>query len=424
MKQKHFIIILILLSLTGIMVSSISLNQHFDHITDGFKGDSFCSINEVIDCEAVDASEYSTIKGVPTAGLGLLFYLIIFVYGLNAIRNPEKKSTGLSFSILLSIGSLVVTGFMAYIASVKLEVFCILCVSMYIINILIFLILPFGIGESLVSLPEFFLKYLQSIFNQNIFSDFKPKFWGHVTFSIFFLLIGSMILFKIEENTNIAAVEAKRKAYLASIKKNQNQNQKPQMTIEERIKLHFESPQIELNTSGHPFKGNPKAKVKIVEFSDFECPFCKRAAEYFSSIMKSYEDDVAFYYINYPLDKACNPKMTRDLHKNACLAAKAAICAGSEGKFWPMHDILFENNRSISAITLPKFANKINLSWSELNQCIQSSETKAILDKDFTLANQVGVSGTPTVLINGRKVNGWTDRDFLEAILDTELNKK
>jgi protein-disulfide isomerase len=364
----------------------------------------------------VDASEYSTFKGVPTAGFGFLYYLIVLIYGLSALSKPEKRSSGLSFAIFMSLISLGVSLFMAYISFFKLDALCITCLGMYITNLLLVITIPLAAGTSLIKLPHFVVSYLEAIFSKNSNLDLKPKFWLHLIFSVLFVLFGAMIFHNIEADAIEKAIEAKRKALY-------EQNNPGEITLEKAVELHFNQPVLNFGSLNHSSKGNDNAKVVIHEFSDFQCPFCKRAAEYFSSLIKDRGDEVKFNYVHYPLDKNCNPYMKNSFHDSACLASKAAICAGDQGDFWGMHDLIFSDQKQINSSNIEKYSNELNLDWSSMQGCMISSKTNDRILADIELGQKVGVGGTPSVYINGRKLNGWTNREFLEAVIDEELKR-
>ncbi len=157
--------------------------------------------------------------------------------------------------------------------------------------------------------------------------------------------------------------------------------------------------------------GKENAKVKIVEFSDFECPFCGRALPTITALVQKYGDDVAVYYRHFPLS----------FHPNARPAALAAECAAEQGKFTEFHDKLFANQQALSNADLKKYAGDLGLDTAKFNQCLDSSQYASKVDSDFSLGSQTGVSGTPTFFINGAKLVGAQPQASFEPIIDAEL---
>ncbi len=157
--------------------------------------------------------------------------------------------------------------------------------------------------------------------------------------------------------------------------------------------------------------GAEGAKVTVVEFSDFECPYCSRAASVANQIKKKYTKDVRFVFRQFPLS----------FHKNAHLASQAALAAGAEGKFWEFHDKLFENQKALGRDNLEKYAGELGLDMDKFKKALDDGTYKAAVDKDIELGNKVAVTGTPTMFINGTRVRNPTDFNTVSAQIDKLL---
>ncbi|MFH1199507.1 MAG: thioredoxin domain-containing protein [Candidatus Micrarchaeota archaeon] len=158
---------------------------------------------------------------------------------------------------------------------------------------------------------------------------------------------------------------------------------------------------------GRPVQGN-STKVAIVEFSDFQCPFCESFYTQSLPAIKPYVESgkARLVFKQFPLDIACNNLMTQQLHPNACRAATASLCAFDEGKFWPMHDKLFENQQALSQADLEKYAAAIGLDAAKFSSCLNQSNayanqsnSSAVIAQDIAEGAQLGISGTPGFLI-------------------------
>jgi len=177
-----------------------------------------------------------------------------------------------------------------------------------------------------------------------------------------------------------------------------------------------------ISPEGHFYLGPKNAKVLIEEYSDFQCPYCGLyVRETLPKIKSEYIDKglVRYQFINMPL---------RSIHPAAQKAAEAALCAGKQGKFWEMHDLLFEKQREwatqISPLkTFEGYAGQIGLNLEKFRTCLQTGETALQVQNDLTEAAKRGVVATPTFFINGRKLEGAYPYEVFKAIIEEELQK-
>lgn len=163
-----------------------------------------------------------------------------------------------------------------------------------------------------------------------------------------------------------------------------------------------------------PSKGPENAPVTIVEFSDFECPFCQRGASTLDKVVEKYGDKVRVVFRHFPLS----------FHPNAQKAAEAAMCAHDEGKFWQMHDLLFANQRALDEASLKGYAKQLGLDEAKFAACLQSGEKASIVTSDMAAGQKVGVTGTPAFFINGIELTGAQPLEEFEAIIDRELEQR
>jgi predicted DsbA family dithiol-disulfide isomerase len=150
---------------------------------------------------------------------------------------------------------------------------------------------------------------------------------------------------------------------------------------------------VDISVEGSPVRGAPMAPVTIVEFSDFECPHCARAAPLLHRTLREFEGRVKLVFKQYPLDQ----------HPRAAVAARASIAAGRQGKFWEMHDLMFENQRALEDDDLERYATQLGLDLARFRADMASAEAQARVDQDRAEGRRVGVQGTPTVFVNGRR---------------------
>jgi len=162
-----------------------------------------------------------------------------------------------------------------------------------------------------------------------------------------------------------------------------------------------------------PAFGPEYAKVTIVEWSDFQCPFCSRAAPIVEKLRDAYGKDVRVVFRNLPLP----------MHANARIAAQAAMAAHAQGKFWPMHDQLFANQAALDHDSLLRTAEKLGLDMNRFVKDMESAEVKARIDADMAAAAAVDVHATPSLYVNGRLYEGAPPWEQLKADIDREIAK-
>jgi protein-disulfide isomerase len=179
------------------------------------------------------------------------------------------------------------------------------------------------------------------------------------------------------------------------------------------VAITLEPPRQEIAVAGHASKGADNAPITMVEFSDFQCPFCQRANPAVDQVLKTYGDKIHFVYRHYPLPN----------HPDARPAAEAAACAQEQDKFWQYHDQLFANASKLTAKDLKDHAGTIGLDTAKFASCVDSRRYKDKVETDIAEANAAGVSGTPAFFINGRPLEGAQPFEVFQRIIDDELKR-
>src|SRR5262245_13892496 len=180
------------------------------------------------------------------------------------------------------------------------------------------------------------------------------------------------------------------------------------------VTISLEPPRQKVDIAGHPAKGPADAPIELVEFSDFQCPFCQRANPTVDQVLKTYGDKIHFVYRHFPLPS----------HPNARPAAEAAACAGEQGHFWQFHDQLFANPTKLTNDDLKAHAAAIGLDATKFNACFDGHRLKAEVDKDIAEGSEAGVTGTPAFFINGRSLEGAQPFEAFKQVIDEELAAK
>ncbi len=182
-----------------------------------------------------------------------------------------------------------------------------------------------------------------------------------------------------------------------------------------KIVVRLEPPataRVDVAVGDAPVRGAPDAAVTIIEFSDFECPFCKRANVTTAKIMERYAGKVRLAYRDFPLE---------NIHPLARGAAEAARCARDGGKFWEFHDVLFVQSPKLAPDDLKRYAREIALDGEKFDACLAGGMHKAAVQKDIDEATRLGLTGTPAFFINGRLLSGAQPVEAFARMIDDEL---
>jgi len=160
-----------------------------------------------------------------------------------------------------------------------------------------------------------------------------------------------------------------------------------------------------------PSRGPASARITIVEFSDFQCPYCAMTAPKALEIAAAYPSDVRLVFKQFPLD----------FHSNAYTAAEASLAAHAQGKFWPLHDKMFANFRRLSRENIVRWAREAGLDMNAFQADLDSGKYRPVVDREVNEGASAGVMGTPTFFINGKRYNGAFELEALRPILEAEL---
>ena len=171
---------------------------------------------------------------------------------------------------------------------------------------------------------------------------------------------------------------------------------------------------VPIPTLGSPVMGPAEARITLVEFSDFQCPYCSRAMAQIYTTLKAYPNDVRLIFKQYPLV---------ELHPAAAISAAAALAAHQQGKFWQMHDVMFANRARLSRQSILGWAKDIGLDMLRFMADLDSDAIKKAVLRDQADGDKAGVEGTPTVFVNGQRYNGDLAPDAFKPVIDGELKR-
>ena len=207
---------------------------------------------------------------------------------------------------------------------------------------------------------------------------------------------------KIEAYLQSQKYAAQREAFLQSLRSQAG------------VVIYLRAPpvfRVEVSVDGAPFRGSATAPVTIVEFSDFQCPFCKQVVPTLTQVLSRYGEKVKLVYRDFPLD----------IHPQAGKAAEAARCAQDQRKFWEYHDALFANSPNLSPEGLKTYAEQLGLDIASFEHCLASGTHAAAVQKSIDEGIRLGVTGTPAFFINGELLSGAQPLESFVRVIEREL---
>lgn len=402
-NDSKFLKIILLLAFAGVLISGWLLSTHIKlaagqaGLTEGclaFTGTAGAG------CEKVALSGYSYLFGViPLAAVALGYYLALLLLVFWGWKSPQTAYEPLYVSFNLATLSIVVTVIMFSISRFILQEFCVGCAMLWLINLSIWpaLVKHLGLnwGNALAAnLETFRPKDLQ------LKSERVRR--GYVLTAGFVLAL------------SVIGVAAKALNTQANMFGGAERGVE-EFRVAQRV---FLPPEAFGGAASKGLTSGAKAPVlDIVKFSDFQCPACRMAAQNLKPFVIKYSDKVRLTYRNFPLDGSCNPYAPNGGHRAACVMALAVICAGEQGKFFDLHDQIFDRQQELQPDLLGELAQKAGLDKTKLDQCMASPGARTQLDREMSWGDSVGLQSTPTLIINGRRLSGALAPAQLEALL-------
>lgn len=371
---------LLLLGIVGFLNSLYTLWHRQGLFINGVRGQSFCAISDTIDCNSVALSRYSSYMGVPTSAYGVAFYSLVIILILRAMLAQKdgvvsvyNQSTKLLLT--LSLIGIVPTVGLALVSFFVLKTLCLMCALSYLINFVL----------------------LERAWHKVAESSGEPASLGesikNLSMATWFFMFASLLfpLWLLPQVVDTLVAEAK---------------QMDDGVLKATLLSHLAAEPRTFNLSNAPSVGPENAKLVVVEFSDFQCPYCARSAETIPSLMKAYGDSVRYVFKNYPLSSDCNPNIKHAGHSLACQAAKTGQCvfklSGSTAFFEYKYEV-FAAQSSMSLESLRNTAERIlGAKKSELEACVKSTETHQEILDQVAEGFAAKLEGTPTQFLNGR----------------------
>lgn len=354
---------------------------------------SFCNVNSTVNCDAVLMSPYAVLFGVPMAAWGLLSYVALA--GLLYRRGRSVGAARAQASLLLfavAAWNVGVSLYMAGISAFVLRHLCLLCMATYV----------------LVAAAAFLAWSLARI-------DVGAS--GRELLSAQRALAG---VAAIAAGVAILGVTqfAARPISGATMTADEVKARDPEF-----YDWFTKRPVTKDLPPARHSKGPADAPVTIIEFSDFECPACAMAFRDLHDLADKHPELVRIVFHHFPLDSECNAKVPSRLHKSACQAAIASECAARAGKFWEFHDLLFGAQDKLGRDDLVTKAVGLGIERDAFTTCLDDPAVRALVKADTDAGAKLGVQSTPTLVINGRTIEGALERTRYEYVIAIERRR-
>jgi uncharacterized membrane protein/thiol-disulfide isomerase/thioredoxin len=361
--------------LGGLMITtSAYLTYHFYHLQATNSAPSLCHISSFLNCDTAATSQLSNIAGVPISFFGVITGILTILLAL--FWNSSKEFIKQIHTIILlnAVGCLV----LGIYSLIILHSLCPFCTLYYL----------FSWAAAFIT----FKKFKLPVFNPLILAQLLSPY------AITFLII---LVLSVPSTTTTTASNPDIKSQLYK-----------QFLSYEKLPAPTMLSPLQLIKSNRAFKDN---KLQILLFSDFQCPACRSIVPTVDAIVKKYKDNISFLYYPYPLDQNCHPQIHRPFHPFACKAAYIAYCLKDD--FYTVHDELYAHQRDFSDEWLDNFARE-----KGVTTCVNDPRTKEDIVKFINFADKTyGINATPTMIINGVKIERGYPQNLLLELLDEIL---
>ena len=368
----------VFLSLAGLGDSIYLALSHYRNYTDiGYA--SFCAISRAINCDTVSQSPYAIFGGVPVAVWGAFGYLIVVLLSLYGfpLRSGKRDGWGLLFLISWAFSGLSLV--LAAISTFYIHSYCIMCILSYAINLmLVFYCWLIRRRFKMPSLRRSLREDLSSLWHHRV-----PRF---VAGFLFISCLVTVVLFPPywQFATTIPAAQLQS----------------------------GETPE------GHPWIGASDPKLEITEFTDYRCFQCRKMHFFLRNLVNRYPDRIRLVHRHFPMDREVNPLVKDDYHAGAARMALLAIYAEEKGHFWKMNDALYGAAARGGNIDLALLAEEVGFKKEELSKALtETKSNRRKLIKDVWDGLHLGVTGTPTFIIDGEEYVGQIPPEILRAYL-------
>ena len=415
---------LLLLLGIGAAVSGWLLYHHVTVKTGNLTSPSLCNVSATFNCDDVVQSVYSEFLAIPVASWGLWYYLglilLILIFAPVPGAPVEQKSRFAAILLFATSLSLPPTLLLFYLSWFHIGTLCLFCTGLYLVNFLLFAVVLTGkerAGTLFGDLREGFFGSFQLLFAGRLASARFPAFKTYGCWAM--LLVAAAILIRVPDLL-VAHVFEPRKAALLARSAALPAVERWQKVEPEEMGIVYSGSSMQRDIA----KGPEDAPLTLVEFVDFQCPACRRAAQQLKPLVDQFPGKVRIVFRNFPLDSNCNSAMKSSHHPYACIAATMARCAGlqSTEAFWKTHDALFDlsfwNDENLFGLP-----GRLGLDQAAIDTCMGDGAALERVKVDVEHGIRLNLVSTPTVFLNGRRLL-HTEIPYLPGMLKLILDEK
>lgn len=401
----------------GIVVATYMTVAHLElfHGTGSFK--SICNFGEHLSCDAVNTSEQSEVRGVGIALFALPAYaMMAFLVQRARASAPGPARVAVALAHALAWPAVAYSAYLLFVMVFQLHTLCLFCLTLDAVNIAAVALTAMAAQEKPGALLEAAWAAL----------DGPGKRLTLIAGGLGAVVLGLALAGHAHLRASLE--EEARAAVSAPASSASSATEEALAALEELLpqtgprKLPTKRWEVPIDDDDASV-GPKDAKVTIVQFADFQCGYCRKLEQAMAGIRKKYAAEVRFVFKHYPMNPHCNPTVKNEKHRYACDAAAASECARRQGKFWPMHDLLYERQSHLERSTIDAEAAEVGLDTSAYAACMADTTVVAAIAKDAGEGAGVKVNGTPRTFINGRLFGGALSEDLLDYVIKIELGQ-
>lgn len=439
-EGRGLLLALVLVSLVGLGASSYLSVLHWQvHNLPGHV--SFCAVSETVNCDTVSVSQYSKFFGVPVSTWGSLFYLAVVVLGAwGVFRRRWPWPWGLiGFLNIVAVG---VSAYLFLVCELVLFSRCIMCMTLYAVNMASAVLCVFGQRKSGVPVVGSASWLVSGLVVGTVV--FSGLFWQETSGSVLLIVAAALLTVALGALLGSGGIGGGRLmavrvwhdlaylfnrpavgvglAALAAVVIAAVFAVTPRLYAERGRTIAGGIADIAYGHTpeGHNWIGAENPEVVIVEYSDYECPHCGQAHRSVREVVRERKDWLRLVHVHMPLDHHCNPMLRgRPFHRRACVCALAALCADRQGRFWEMNDTLFIRRCGLDAGGLAALAGEMGMDIKKFRACMKSPETEGRLRDDLRLCREMKLRpATPTFTVGAKLIMGKRKKSWWVRAVD------